>query len=119
MRTKAQRKSVTDNESINDGSMHLIQCTETGPNGKHCDAWTSIRRTENFMDRPFSCGFYSASGFKEYKKSPPSNNADITSSFCADSNEQYGRRDNVCIAGVEEIIGVDVYERVVEVANDI
>ena len=38
MPTKARRKSVIDNESNND----LIQCTETGPDGKDRVAWTSI-----------------------------------------------------------------------------
>ena len=45
--------------------------------------------------------------------------ADIRLSFCADSNEQCDRRDNILIFGVEDEIDEDVYERVVEVANDI
>ena len=36
MLTKAQANSVTDNESNIDESMHLIQCTETGPDCKNC-----------------------------------------------------------------------------------
>ena len=52
-------------------------------------------------------------------KQPPSNIADITSLFCADSNEQYGRCDTISILGVAEINAEDVYERKVEVANDI
>ena len=38
---------------------------------------------------------------------------------CADLKEQYGRRDNIRILGLEENNDEDVYERVVEVANDI
>ena len=123
MPTKAQRNSETDNESKIDGSMHLIQCTGTGPDGKNCVAWKSIwlpkRRPINFMDRPFLCGFCAAARFEECKTSPPSKNADIMSLFCADSNEQHGRRANIRIFQVEEINDEDVYERVVKVAKDI
>ena len=76
------------------------------------------RIPKNFMDRPFLCGFCAASGFEECKTSPTSNNADIASLLCADSNEQYRRRDNIRILGVDEINDEDVYERVVEMAND-
>ena len=60
------------------------------------------------MDRPFLCGFCAASGFEEGKTSPPSKNADTTSLFSGDSNEQHGRRDNIHIFGVEENIVEDV-----------
>ena len=64
-------------------------------------------------------GFRAASGFGECKTSPPSNNSVLTSLFCADSNEQYDRRDNIRIFGLEEINDEDVYESVVEMANNI
>ena len=123
MPNKARRKSVTNNESNNDGSMHHIQSTGTCPDGKDCVAWTSIWLTKripsNFMDRPFSRDFRAASGFEECKSSPPSNNADITKLFCADPNEQYGR-DIILIFGVEiNDENKNVYERVVELTNDI
>ena len=38
MPTKVWRNSVADNEGNNDGSVHLIQCTKTGPDGKDCVA---------------------------------------------------------------------------------
>ena len=83
MPTKARPNSVADKESNNDGSMQLIQCTGTGPDGKDCVAWTCIWLPKgiprNFMDRPFLCGFCTASGFEECKTSAPSNNSDITS----------------------------------------
>ena len=92
-----------DNERNNDGSMHLIQCTGTSPYGKDCVVWTSVwlpkRISRNFMDRPFISGFCTASGYEERKTSPPSN-ADITNLFCADLNEQYGRRDNIAFLGL-------------------
>ena len=39
--------------------------------------------------------------------------------FCADSIEQYGRRDNIGTFGFQEIIDEVVYARVVYVAEDI
>ena len=74
--------STADSESNIDGSMHVIQCTGTDPDGKGCVAWISIwlpqRIPRNFIDRPFVRGFCTASGFEECKRSPPSKNADNT-----------------------------------------
>ena len=71
MPTKAQQYSVTDNESNNGGSMHLIQCTGTGPDGKEFVAWTSIclskRIVRNFMDRLFYVVFALHRGLKSVK----------------------------------------------------
>ena len=117
MPTIARLSSVTD-ERNNDGLINLIQCTGTGPDGEDCVAWTSIWLpkliTGNFMDRSFFCGFCAASGFEECKKSPPSNISDITSLLCG---FECGPYDNIRIFGVVQI--EDVYDRVVEVANDI
>ena len=86
MPTKARRNSVTDSESNNDGSRHLIHCTRTGPDGKHCVVSTSIwlpkRILINFIDRPFVSDFCAASRFEECKTSPPSTIANITSFLC-------------------------------------
>ena len=121
MPTKAWRNSVADNEGNNDGSVHLIQCTRTGPDGKDCVAsiWLPQRKARNFMDRHFFMWFCVASGIEKCKTLPPSDNADITSLFCADSNEQFGRRDNIRISGVEKFNDGVVFERVLEVASDI
>ena len=114
---------MTDNESNFYGSMHLSQGTGSRPDGKDCVARTSIwlpkRISRNFMDCPFLCGFCAESGLEERKTSLPSNKAVITSFFCVDLIEQNGRHDNIRILEVEEMTGEDVYERVVEVANDI
>ena len=59
-----------------------------------------------------------ACGFEQYETSPTSNNADLMSLFCKDSDEQFGRRDNIRSFGVEEF-NEDVNERVIEVAKDI
>ena len=50
------------------------------------------------------------------KTTSPSNNADITSLFCADSNGQCGRRDIRIFRGRGDVD--DLYERVVQVASD-
>ena len=123
MPTKARRNFVADNESNNDGSIHLKQCTATGPESKDCVAWTSIwlpkRKPRNFIDRPFLSGFCSALGLIECKTSSPSKNTDFTSLFCANLIEQYGRLDNISVFGVEQNFDEDVFERVVEVTNNI
>ena len=107
MPTEGRQNFMTENESNNDGSKHLKQCTGNGPVGKDCVAWTSIKLSKRirrvFMNLPFVCGFCAASGLEECKTFPPSNYTDFASLFCADSNEQYGRRDNIRICGVREI----------------
>ena len=67
------------------------------------------------MDRTFLCGFCAAAGFEKCKTSPPPINADI-SLLCSDSDE-YGRID-ILIFEVE-ITDENLYEQVVQVANDI
>ena len=42
MPTKERKIYLTDYGSNKDRSMHLIQCTGTGPDVKDCVAWTSI-----------------------------------------------------------------------------
>ena len=119
--TKAGRTTVTDNESKNGGSMHLIQCTGIGLDGKDCASWTSIRLTKritrNLMDYPFLCSFSAALVFQDCKTSPPSYDAGITNLFCAGSNEQCSWRDKISTLGVEENNDEDVFERVVKVVN--
>ena len=110
MLTKSRQFSVTD-QSNNAGSMHLIQYTVRGPDDKDCYAWTSIKLRKRISS------FCAASGFEECKTSRSSNNADLMSFFCAESNEQYGQLDNIRIFGVEDINDEVVYERVLEVAN--
>ena len=119
--TKERQTSVTDNESKNDGSMHIIQCTGTGPDGKDWFACTSEteRIPKKFMDRPCLFDFCVVPGFEACNTSPASNNANITSSFSADSNENYARRDNIRIFGVEEINNEDVFGSVVGKASDL
>ena len=72
-----------------------------------------------FTDHPFPCGFCAASGLEKCITTPSSINADTTSLFYAGSNEQYGRRYNIHLFGVEDFDDEDVYARVVKLANDI
>ena len=60
---------------------------------------------KGFMNRPFMCGFCAASEVsdlceKQSQDSPITGK--LSSLFKADSNEQYGRRENVRIFGVKE-----------------
>ena len=74
------------------------------------------------MNRPFLCGFCAASEVSELreKQSQDSEQSPITGKFSslfnADSNEQYGRRDNIRIFGVKKEADEDVYQKVVDVA---
>ena len=74
------------------------------------------------MKRPLLCGFCAASKVSELreKQSQDSEQFPITdklsSLFNADSNEQYGRRDNVRIFGVKQEANEDVYQNVADVA---
>ena len=80
---------------------------------------------KGFMNRPFLCGFCAASEVLELreKQSQDSEQSPITSKlsslFNADSNEQYGRRDNIRIFGVKEEADEDVYQKVVDVARKV
>ena len=73
------------------------------------------------MNFPFSCGFCAASEVLELreKQSQDGEKSPITgklsSLFNADSNKQYGRRDNVRKFGVKEEADEDVYQKVVDV----
>ena len=71
MLTKARQNSVRDNESNNDGSLHLIQSTGTGLDGKDRVTWTSIwlpeLKSRNLMDRHFFVVFALHRGLKSAK----------------------------------------------------
>ena len=83
---------------------------------EHLYGSLSVHRDLN--GSPLLCRFRAAAGFEVRKTSPPAN-IDITILFCADSNGQYGRGDNICIFENEDMDEKDVYERVVEVVNDV
>ena len=86
---------------------------------KQCcmDIYIVAKARTKFHGLPLFMWFVHCIKVEECKTSPPSNKSDFTSLFSADSNERYGRRDNIRIDGVEVINEGDVYERLVELAN--
>ena len=118
----------TGSQSDEEGSTHLIECTGKGPDkGKGCQSWVPTwlpkKIHRGFMDRPFLCGFCAAAEVADLQsklakiaeKSQIS--GELSSLFNADSNQQYGRRDNVRIFGVEGAPNEDVYQAVIDVAE--
>ena len=93
MPTRERQSLVTDNESKNDGSMHLILQWDWSTRQRlwYVDIYT-VAKTQNksLHGSHLLCGFCGASGFEECKTLPQSDNADFTSLNCAGSNEQYG-----------------------------
>ena len=101
-----------------EGSNHLIECTGPGVDGNGCVIWTNVwvptQIPKNFFARPFLCGFCA---FEELNKASRCTTEDLAPIIEADSIEQYGRRENVRIFGVQEEPGEDVYAKVVSVAE--
>ena len=70
------------------------------------------------MNRPF-CAASLVSELREKQSKDPEQypfTGKLSSLFNADSNEQYGRRDNGRIFGLKEEADEDVYQKVVDVA---
>ena len=117
----------SSNQEDDEGSSHLIECTGKGQNGQGCVAWVPTwlpkRIPKGFLNRPFLCGFCAASEVSqlcEKQSQVPEKSSisvELSSLFNADSNEQYGRRDNVRIFGVKEETNEDVYQKVIDVAE--
>ena len=108
----------TNSAKKDEGSNHLVECTGPGIDGSGCVIWTNIwvpmLIPKNFFSRPFLCGFCAV---EELKKNQCSAAGDLSPVIEADSIEQYGRRENVRIFGVEEEPGEDVFAKVVSVAE--
>ena len=119
-------RMASSSQDEDEGPSHLIECTGKGQNGKGCVAWNPTwlpkKIPKGFMNRPFLCCFCAASEVSELreKQSQDSEQSPITgklsSLFNADSNEQYGGRDNVRIFGVKEEADDDVYQKIFDVA---
>ena len=118
----------TGSQSDEEGSTHLIECTGKGPDKwKGCQSWVPTwlpkKIHKGFMDRPFLCGFCAAAEVADLQSKlakiaeKPQISGELSSLFNADSNQQYGRRDNVRIFGVEEAPYEDVYQAVIDVAE--
>ena len=99
-----------------DGSNHLVECIGPEMDGNGCIIWTNVwvptLIPKNFA-RPFLGGFCDVEELQQ-KTSTVDDRSPIIE---ADSTEQYGRRENVRIFGVEEEPDEDVFAKVVSVAE--
>ena len=108
-----------------DGKNHLIECSGPGQDGKGCVAcvpvWLPTRLPKNFTERPFLCGYCAFTEVEKLRKEAHGDSkvqeTRLSNLFLSDANEQYGRRENVRIFGVEEQTGEDVYQQVVDVVK--
>lgn len=118
-----RQMSTSDDE----GSLHLIECNGTGINGDGCVAWVSTwlpkKLPRGFNERRFLCGYCAASEVEALKQtlnnaplSTETQSSGLASVINADAVEQYGRRDNIRIFGMEEASGEDTYETVIQAA---
>ena len=110
--------SSTNQDKKEEGSNHLIECTGPGVEGNGCVIWTNVwvptQIPKNFFARPFLCGFCAFEGLSKASRGTMEDLAPFTE---ADSIEQYERRENLRIFGVQEEPGEDVYPKVVSVAE--
>ena len=104
-------RMASSSQEEDEGSSHLIECTGKGQNGKGSvswiPTWLPIKIPKGFMNRLFCVAsvqlLRSRSSEKQSQDSEQSpNTGKFSSLFNVDSNEQYGRRDNVRIFGVKK-----------------
>ena len=122
-----QTKTYVSDEVFTDedGKNHLIECSGPGQDGNGCVAWVQVwlptRLPKNFTERPFVCGYCAFTEFEKlWKKAHGDSKVQetrLSNLFLSDANEQYGRRENVRLFGVEEQTGQDVYQQVVDVVK--
>ena len=118
-KTSVSDKVFTDEDCKN----HLIECNWPGQDGNGCVAWVPVwlptRLPENFTERPFLCGYCAFTEVEKLRKEAHGDSkvqeTRLSNLFLLDGNEQYGRRENVRLFGVEEQTGEDVYQQVVDV----
>ena len=115
--------SVSDETGEEAGLTHLFGCTGRSPDGSPCPAWVPTllpkRVPRGFMERPFLCGFCAAEEVAKLKTNPAPNDeaSKLFSLLQRDANEQYGRRDNIRIFGLDE--SPDEDQAVLDVANKV
>ena len=111
--------SSTNQGKREEGSNNLIECTGPGVDGNGCVIWTNVwvptQIPKNIFARPFLCGFCA---FEGLNKASRCTTEDLAPIIEANSIEQYVRRENVRIFGVQEEPGEDVYAKVVSVAEE-
>ena len=109
-----------------DGKNHSIECSGPGQDGSGCVAWVpvwlSTRLPKNFTERPFLCGYFAFTEIEKLRKSAHGvskvQQTRLTNLFLSCANEQYGRRENVRLFGLEDQTGEDVYQQVVDVVKE-
>ena len=119
--TSASDRVFTDE----DGKNNLIECSGPGQDGNGCVAWVPVwlpkRLPKKFTERPFLCGYRAFTQVEKLRKESHRDSkvqeTRLSCLFLSDANEQYGRRENVRIFGVEGQTGEDVYQQVVDVVN--
>ena len=115
--------SVSEETGEEAGLTHLFGCTGRSPDGSPCPAWVPTWLPKlvprGFMERPFLCGFCAAEEVAKLKtNSTPNDEASkLFSLLQSDANEQYGRRHNILIFGLEESPDEGPYQAVLDVAN--
>ena len=83
--------------------------------------WLPTRLPKFFTERPFLCGYCAFTEVEKLRKEARGDSKTqetrLSKLFLSDADEPYGRRENVRIIGVEEQIGEDVYQPVVNVVK--
>ena len=83
--------------------------------------WLPTRLPKNFTERPFLCGYCAFTEVEKLRKEAHGDSnvqeTRLSNLFLSDAKEQYGRRENVRIFGVEEQTGEGVCQQVVDVVN--
>ena len=101
--TRNNSASAPNPANKDDGSNHLVECTGPGRDRNGCiiqtNVWVPTPIPKNFFARLFLCGFCAVEELQKMKTSTMDDRSPIIE---ADSIEQYGRRENVRIFGVEE-----------------
>ena len=101
------------------GSYHLVECSGLDTKGSQCQVWSRVwvpeRVPADLFSQPFLCGFCCAAELvkAQQKVEKPWGQG----MFEADAIEQYGRRENIRIHGLEEVQGEDPYKTVTDLAE--
>ena len=119
------KRTGSTSDADDDGMTHLFGCTGTAPDGSPCPAWVPTwlpkRVPRGFMERPILCGFCAAAQVAQLKATTfdakPDDTSKLFSLLQSDANEQYGRRDNIRIFGLDEAKDENPYDVVVHVAK--
>ena len=124
--TQKTKTSVSDEMFTDEnGKNHLIECSGPGQDGYGCVAWVPVwlptRLPKTFTERPFVCGYCAFTEVEKLRREAHGDSkvqeTELSNLFLSNAYEQYGRRENVRIFGVEEQTGEVVYQQVVNVVK--